>query len=141
MAPVKFKKLPKGFEFPLTGPEIRHFLKSTAANFEDVDFHGLSSTESYYNKSHNLNMNWVYYLKASYKESEWHFTLRVSGLRTERFKGRREEVAQAVLEQIRTWVDGKLALPETAPKKLCRANLYFDLTKKPRDIAKLTEWS
>ncbi|HEY0075912.1 MAG TPA: hypothetical protein VGB77_17550 [Abditibacteriaceae bacterium] len=141
MPQFKFKNLPKGFEFALTKQEIREFIKTTQANFEVIEFGGISSSESYMNKSRRHNMNWVSYLKAEFRESQWFFRLEVNGLRPEHYQERREEIAQAILTQIKKWVDEKLALPETAPKKPCRAHIYFNLTKKPKDIVKLSEWS
>lgn len=141
MSQFKFKNLPNGFQFPLTKHEIREFIKTTSANFEMIEFGGISSSESYYNKNHRHNWNWVCYLKAEFRESEWFFRLKVNGLRPESYEERREEIAQAILTQLRKWVGGKLALPETAPKKPCRAHVHFDLTRKPEDIVKLLEWN
>lgn len=141
MPQFKFKNLPDGFEFPLSKREIREFVKTTSANFETVEFAGISSSESYYNKKRRRNSNWVCYLKAEFRNSEWVFTLTIDGLRPEHYQERREEIAQALLAQIKKWVDGKLALPETAPKKPCRAQMSFDLTKKPEEIAELSEWN
>lgn len=141
MPKFKFRNLPSGFEFPITKHEIREFVKVNSANFESIEFDGISSSESYYNKKYRGSWNWVCYLKAEFRETEWFFTLKVDGLRPEHYEERREEIAQALLKEIEKWVQGKLALPETAPKKLCRAHIYFDLTKGPQDIVELSEWN
>ena len=141
MAKFKLQNLPAGFDFPITQREVRQFLQATEANFEIIEFGGLSSSESYYNQKHRILWNWACYLEAEYRESEWIFSLKISGLRVEHFQERREEIAQALLAQIRKWADAKLALPKTAPKKPCRAHAYFDLTEAPGKIAVLSEWS
>lgn len=141
MTHFNFKNLPKGFEFPFTKHEIREYVKTTTAKFEAVEFDGLSSSESFYNKSYMSKMHFVCYLKAEHKEGEWCFKLEVNGLRPERYEGRREEIAQALFSQIEKWTDKKLALSATAPKKPCRAHVSFDLKRKPEDIAKLSEWN
>ncbi len=141
MTQFNFKNLPKGFEFPFTKHEIRQYIKTTTANFESVEFDGISSSESFYNKSYLSKMHFACRLEAEYKEGEWCFKLEVNGLRPERYEGRREEIAQALLSQIKKWTNAKLVLSETAPKKPCRAHISFDLTKKPDDIADLSEWN
>jgi len=140
MAQFKFRNLHRGFEFPFTKHEIRDFVKTTSAHFEIIEFGDVSSSESHSNKKHILNWNWVCYLKAEWREGEWFFHLEVKGLRPERYQERREEIAQALLRQIKNWTNEKLALPDTAPKKSCRAHMYFDLTRKPEEIAELSEW-
>ena len=127
--------------FPFTRHEIREFIKASIADFELVEFAGLSSSEHYYSQSFTHQSHFVCSLKAEYREPQWYFNLEVNGLRSERYEERREEVAQALLSQIKKWVDEKLILPETAPKKPCRAHIYFDLTRKPEDIAELSEWN
>ncbi len=139
MAKFKLKNLPAGFEFPITQREVRGFLKTTAANFEIIEFGGPSLTD-YYQK-YLCHRHWACYLTAEYRESEWIFSLKIGGLKPEYFRERRAEIAQALLAQIRKWAEEKLALPETAPKKPCRAHASFDLTKAPNKIAELSEWS
>lgn len=141
MTKFKVKNLPKEFEFPLTKHELRDFLKTVKANFEMIEFAGISSTESFYNKNRQNTMLWVCYLQAEYRETAWFFRLQVDGLRTERYEERREEIAQKILAQIKNWVDKKTSSSDTASKKLCRAHVYFDLTRSSDDIAKLSEWS
>jgi hypothetical protein len=68
------------------------------------------------------------------------FSLEVTGVRSQRYNKCRDEVARALLAEIKKWVEGKLALPETAPKKPCRAHVYFDLTRETDGIAQLSEW-
>ena len=49
MTKFKVKNLPKEFEFPLTKHELRDFLKTVNANFEMIEFAGISSTKSFGN--------------------------------------------------------------------------------------------
>jgi hypothetical protein len=141
MAQFKFKNLPKGFVFPITKHEIREFIRTSNAHFELIEFAGLSFSEQYFSRSSTLQSHSVCYLEAEYKESLWHFNLQVSGVRLERYEERRPEVAQALLSQIEKWVQSKLALSETAPKKPCRAIISFDLREKPEGMSKLSEWT
>ena len=141
MAQFSFKNLPDGFEFPITKREIRQFIKATPANFEKIEFAGISRSAKDYHEKHGLSWNWVCYLKADWRETEWVFTLEVNGLRPQSYAERRAEVSCAVINQIKRWAEGKLALSELAPKKSCRAHLYFDLTAEAESIATLTEWS
>lgn len=90
MTQFKFKNLPNGFDFPLTKHEVREFIKTSAANFETVEFAGFSSSESYYNQKNRGTLQWSYDLKAKFRESEWFFELTVNDLRSQYYEGRRE---------------------------------------------------
>jgi hypothetical protein len=138
----KFKNLPKGFEFPFTRTEIREFVKTSPANFELVEFGGISSSEALSNERfrHLHDWNWVCSLKTEFRETEWVFWLEVTGVRSKRFQERREEVARELLAEITKWVEGKIALTVTAPKKPCRAHISFVLTPEADEIARLSEW-
>ena len=141
MTQFKFKNLPNGFEFPITKHEIREFVKAAAADFELVEFEGISVSEnkkpiSLYNQSYC-----VCYLKAIHREDVWCFKLEVRGLRVERYEERRAEIAQSLVAEIQRWTVEKLNLPKTAPNKPCRASIRFDLTQPPEQISELSEWT
>ncbi|RYG68776.1 hypothetical protein EON80_10990 [bacterium] len=85
-----------------------------------------------------MDINWVCYLKVEFRESEWVYSLEVSGVRSKRYQERRDEIAHALLAEITNWVASKSALPDMAPKKPCRAHAYFDLTRDD-GIAELSE--
>jgi hypothetical protein len=130
MPTFEFKNLPKGFEYPLTKKEIREFVKGLQANFESVEFSGLSTTESLA----SAGMTWLTnlhlgILKARRAENIWTFSLKVNGLRSERFGNHRDEIAQTLLADVDNWVNVKLRLPPTAPEKPTELHLAYDVKR------------
>lgn len=139
MPQFNFKNLPEGFEFPISRREIRAFVKNSAARFERVEFEGLSSTESYFSRGLFNQTHYVCYLRARWQDDEWGFEMEVRALKPERYQGRRAEIARALWREIAQWIGAKRTLPQTAPRKPCRAMVSFDLTEKPEVTVTLSE--
>jgi hypothetical protein len=126
MSQIKFKNLPKGFEYPFTKNEIREFIKTAEIDLENVTFWftGYCGGMMY-----SSNTHFVVNIDALSDESSWYFTIKISAMKTEGYEDRQEEIAQLLLSHVKNWIRVKLAFEANAPKKPSRAVISFNLTE------------
>ena len=108
-----YKKLPRGFVYPISKRSIREIIEPYKDLFKVVEFEGVSFSEQ--RGQAKSNEFYLGMLKGNRFEGVWEFSLSLGGLRMESVGEDRQEIVRVFRDDITYWVKRHIGLPETTP--------------------------
>lgn len=113
MPSTGYKKLPRGFVYPVSRRMVRDIIAPYHGLFKSVEYDGVSFSEQ--RGQVKSNKFYLGMLKGNRVEGVWEFRLTLGGLRKESVGDDKQEIVGIFRDDITFWVKRHIGLPETTP--------------------------